>query len=75
MNRHLFTPLFTLPFIAIFFVTTGTYFIFIAAAYFYILQVIRLQYLQFNLKQIFLSYTPFRTNTWFTMWEKDNNIK
>lgn len=75
MNRHLFILLFTLPFIALFFVPTGTYFLFIAAPYFYILQALRLHYLQFNLKQIFLSYTPFGLNTWFKMWEKDNNRK
>ena len=75
MIRNIFILFFTLPFIAVFFVPTGTYFICIAAAYFSILQAIRLHYLQFNLKQIFLSYTPFGINTWFKMWEKDNNRK
>lgn len=72
MTRKLFIFLFTLPFIAVFFVTPSIYFIFSAGGYLWILQAFRLHYLGFNFKKILLSYTPFGINTWFRMWEKDS---
>jgi len=72
MTRNIFILLIILPFIAAFFITPGIYFLVIGAVYLMLIQFVRLSYLNFNLKEILLAYTPFGLITWLKMWEKDN---